>query len=845
MVHRLQCVMSVATAMATFSIVQPVVSAATQINQVQVTVVNGALEIRLETPDGEPQTFTSRFGETVIIDLVNTQLDINDAIVQDNPAAGITSIQVAPLDENSVRITIIGEEQAPTATLVQANGEFLVSISATDAIAEQSPEEEVLPEIPPVTDESLRILVTGEQLESPYLTPETTTTRNDTSIFDIPQTIQVLPQQLLEDQQVTTLEDAILNVPNAVRSGDAGGASDGFAIRGFENAQVLRDGFRDTGGPGAQSGIEELVNVERIEVLSGPASVLYGNLEPGGVINLVTKRPLSEFFLETGVQVDSFGLVRPTLDISGPITEDGNLLYRLNTAYQYSDGFRDFDTDLERFFVSPVLEWQISDRTTLLLDLEYVDDTRPFDRGIPAIGDEVADIPFDTVLGEPDDIIEIDALEAGYRFEHGFSDNWQLRNRLRYSTTDYFTRRAQITLGGPGFNEETGDFPRNFTSNDSELETFEVQTELVGEFTTGPLEHTLLLGVDFFQSDIATVTTTTPSFPVPGLPFPPPVNVFDPEIGRVDIPETPLPLTVADVETDLSQVGLIFQDQIQVLPNLNILLGGRLDIISQDSQAAAIFIPGFADTPASSEQNDFTNFSPQVGVVYQPFEPLSFYASYSQSFTPNTLGQTTIDGEFLDPEEAEQFEIGAKAELLDGRLAVTLALFDLTLENVAATDPNNPEFVVPIGEQTSRGVELVVQGEILPGWNVVASYGFLDAEIAESGGAFPEGAVPRGVAENTASLFTTYEIQSGALAGLGFGLGAFFVGDRPGDAANTFDVGSFVRTDASVFYQTDRLRVGLDFENIFDVDYISGVFNRVGAVPGESFNVLGSIAVTF
>lgn len=835
--------------MAAVTVVQPAIAQVTQINQVQINAVNGALEVRLATTDGSrPQTLTSRFGTTVVIDLVNTQLNLatGDRIAQDNPAAGIASIQVAPLDTNSVRITIKGQEQAPTATLVQANGELIVSVATADALAEP-PDAPTMPEPDvPTNEDAIRVVVTGEPVESPYLAPETTTgTRTDASIFDIPQTIQVLPEQLLEDQQITTLEDAILNVPNAVRSGDAGGASDDFAIRGFESTEVLRDGFRDTSGPGAQQGLEELVNIERIEVLSGPASVLYGNLQPGGVINLVTKRPLPEFFLETGVQVGSFGSVRPTLDISGPITEEGNLLYRLNAAYQYSDGFRDFDTDLERFFVSPVLEWQISDRTTLLLDLEYVDDTRPFDRGIPAIGDEVADIPFDTVLGEPDDIIEVEALGVGYRFEHAFSDNWQLRNRFRYSTTDYFTRRAQIDLTGPGLNEETGNFPRSFVSNDSELETFEVQTELVGEFTTGPLDHTLLLGVDFFQSDVATVTTATPSFPIAGLPFPPPVNVLDPEIGQVATPETPLPLTTTDVETDLSQVGLILQDQIRVSPNLNILLGGRLDIISQDSQAGAIFIPGFADTPASSEENDFTSFSPRVGVVYQPIEQLSFYASYSQSFTPNTLTQTTINGEFLDPEEAEQFEIGAKAELLDGRLAVTLALFDLTLENVAATDPNNPDFVIPIGEQTSSGFELVVQGEILPGWNVVASYGFLDAEITESSGQLPEGAVPRGVAEHTASLFTTYEIQSGTLEGLGFGLGVFFVGDRPGDAANTFDVGSYVRTDASVFYRTDRLRVGLDFENIFDVDYISGVFNRVGALPGESFNVVGSIAVTF
>ena len=848
MAHRPQLITGLVTTLTLATSFQPAMAQVTQINQVQVNTVNGVLEVRLETSDGGvPQSFVSRFGETVVIDLTNAQLNLptGDGIMEDNPAAGIASIQVAPLDANSVRITIVGEAQAPTATVVQDAGALVVSVPTADAVADQPPAattDEVTPE-PEVPDgeDAIRVVVTGEPATSPYLAPETTTgTRTDTSLFDIPQTIQVLPEQLLEDQQVIRLEDAILNVPNAVRGNNAGGGDDDFVIRGFEGTQVLRDGFRDASIAGAQAGLQELSNVERIEVLSGPASVLFGNLEPGGAINLVTKRPLSEFFVETGVQLGSFEFVRPTLDISGPLTDDGNLLYRVNAAYEFSDGFRDFETDQERFFIAPVLEWRISDRTTLLLDLEYLDDRRPFDRGIPPIGDEVADIPLDTVLGEPDDFVDIESLDVGYRFEHEFSDNWKLRNRFRYTNTDYEALRAEPEDFLGGLNEETGDLARLFISNDSEIDTFEVQTELVGEFTTGSVEHTLLLGVDFFFSDIQLGTTISDP-----TTFPPIINIFDPQIGQVNSPDRPLNVLFTDSKSTLSQVGLILQDQIQVLPNLNILLGGRLDFIRQDSEFEAVFIPGIGAVPASSSDDSFTNFSPRVGIVYQPIEELSLYASYSQSFLPNTLTETTAEGEFLDPEEAEQFEIGVKAELLDGRLAATLAFFDLTQENVAAPDPDNSLFVIPIGEQTSRGVELVVQGEILPGWNVAASYGFLDTEVEESGGAFPDGAIPRNVAENTASLFTTYEIQEGALEGLGFGLGVFFVDERFGDFENTFSIDSYVRTDASIFYRDDQFRVSLYFENIFDVDYFVGSFNREGALPGEPFNVVGSISVTF
>lgn len=845
--HRWQFIISIATTMAAVTAVQPAIAQVTQINQVQINAVNGALDVRLEVANGSvPETFTSRFGETVVIDLINTQLNLDTgaSIMQDNPVPGIASVQVAPLDGNSVRITITGMEQIPAVEVGQADGELIVGVATADAIVEQPPtsppseepelsepstEQAPEPETPTaptgVEDDALRLVVTGEvEADAPYLDPETTFgTRTESSIFEIPQTIQVLPEQLLEDQQVTRLEDAILNVPNAVSGNLGGGAGEEFVIRGFRSATIFRDGFRGIIDRGALQGATELANVERIEVLSGPASVLVGNAEPGGIVNVVTKRPLPEFFAEVGVQVGSFEFVRPTVDVSGPLTEEGNLLYRLNAAYEFSDDFRDYETDSERFFVAPVLEWQISDRTTLTWELEYLDETLPFDRGLFAPFGEVINVPLDTIYGDEEDFVDIERLNVGYRLEHEFSDNWQLRNRFRYGTTDYETRRTEPAALLPG-----GNLARVFFSNDTESETFEVQTELIGEFTTGSIEHTLLFGVDAFFSDINTLNTRAPG---------PPINLFDPEQPNpFDRPRIPLTDVVADREADLSQVGVILQDQIKLAPELTLLLGGRLDFVSQEAQ------DDFLNTDVEA---NYTNFSPRVGLVYQPFEPLFFYASYSQSFFPNNSVFTTVDGELIDPEEGEQFEVGVKAELLDGRLAATLALFDITRENVASQDPNNLGFFIPIGEQTSRGVELVVQGEILPGWNVVTSYGFLDSEITEGSGAFPEGATPGNVPENTASLFTTYEIQEGALAGLGFGLGVFFVDRRFGDDRNTFELDGYWRTDASIFYRRDRWRAGLNFRNIFDVDYFeAGAFNST-ARPGEPFTVLGSLSVTF
>ncbi|MEL6398373.1 MAG: TonB-dependent siderophore receptor [Cyanobacteria bacterium J06607_6] len=872
--YRVQFTPSLVAAISAVTIAQPAVAQGVQINQVQINTVNGALEVRLVTTDDTtPQSFISGYGETVVIDLINTQLSLptDDHFIQAEPAAGVASIQVSPLDGNSVRITIVGQEQAPTVNLVEADGALIVSAAIAGAVAEQPPatqpdptaeampeapaappqapftptdetvpeadEDALEPEMPPAAEDGIRILVTGESAaEAGYLAPETTTsTRTDTSVFEVPQTIQVIPAQVLEDQQVIRLREALRNVPNAVEGNTFGGTSEEFVIRGFSGAAILRDGFRTANTDEATAGFEEIANVDRVEVLSGPASILYGSIEPGGVINLVTKQPLPEFFAEAEVQIGSFGLVRPTVDISGPLTEDSGLFYRLNAAYESSDGFRDFETDVERFFIAPAVAWEISDRTTLTFELEYLDDRRPFDRGIPPIGDEVADVPLDTVIGEPDDFAEVETLNLGYRLEHEFNDQWQLRNRFRYRDSDFLNRRTEVSIPLGGINETTGDIARSFDANESASESFELLTEVVGEFTTGSIEHTVLFGFDVLYSDSSNLATTD---------FAPPINLFDPQTGRVEAPDLPLALTLLDANVELAQFGVIVQNQVQLLPNLTVLLGGRLDVGSQDRQTEPVFIPGFISSPGTDDQQDFSNFSPRVGIVYQPIDPLYIYASYSQSFRPNTLAQTTVDGDFLDPEEAEQFEVGIKAELLEGRLAATLALFDIILENIAASDPNNPAFVVPIGEQTSRGIELTVQGEILPGWNVIGSYGFIDAEIAESAD-FPDGATPRNVPENTASLFTTYEIQTGALEGLGFGLGLFFVDRRFGDDSNTFELDSYWRTDASIFYRRDRLQVGLNFRNLFDVDYFESAVDRRGANPGEPFTVLGSVSYTF
>jgi iron complex outermembrane receptor protein len=237
-------------------------------------------------------------------------------------------------------------------------------------------------------------------------------------------------------------------------------------------------------------------------------------------------------------------------------------------------------------------------------------------------------------------------------------------------------------------------------------------------------------------------------------------------------------------------------------------------------------------------------WSPRIGLIYKPARTISLYANYSQSFRPN-LGQTA-SGDPIAAEKGEGFEVGIKTEFLQGKMFATLAYFDITKQNVATTDPNNPFFSVGTGEQRSQGVELDIAGEILPGWNIIVNYAYTDARTTEDND-IPVGNRLFNVPYHSAGLWTTYEIQQGGLQGLGFGLGMNYVGNRAGDLANTFEVDDYFLTSLALFYKRENWRLGLNINNLFDVNYISSTNNarNFGNAPGAPFSVIGSISVEF
>ncbi len=501
------------------------------------------------------------------------------------------------------------------------------------------------------------------------------------------------------------------------------------------------------------------------------------------------------------------------------------MLYRLNSVFESSDGFRDFNQNIQRFFVSPTLKWEIGKATNLTFQFDYLNDERPFDRGFLAFGEGILDIPLKRILGEPDDVRKVEEIGLSYRLEHNFNENWKIRNAFRYQSSDDFDYRAEPL----SLNETTGILSRNFRSNDDYQETYTLQTDLVGKFTTGSINHTLLFGVDLAR---ATSGGTQKRLPA-GLT--PSIDVFNPVYNAIPRPGLEALTNVVRNNQDTSDgLGIFLQDQIALTDNLKFLVGGRLDIVDQKSR----------NLRNGSESNQYdTAITPRLGIVYQPTQPISLYASYSQSFQPN-FG-TRVDGTVLEPERGTQYEVGVKGEFLDGKLAATLAAYHITKSNIATTDPANPDFSIPVGKQRNQGLELNLAGEISPGWNVIASYSYIDAEITESNDGLT-GNRPPNVPFNTASLWTTYQLQRGDLQGLGFGLGLFYIGDRQGDTDNTYTIPGYLRTDAAIYYQRNNWRAGINIQNLFNERYFQGAnFGRVAIEPGAPLTVIGSFSVTF
>ncbi|WP_404791142.1 TonB-dependent siderophore receptor [Altericista sp. CCNU0014] len=801
-------------------------SSAVKITAVKLKPVPNGIEVILESEGlSASQPIRRTEGNTVVTEIQNAVLALPEGpgFQAANPSMGIASVSVLQMDATTVKVSIVGTVSAPVAATV--------TLSQPQTAQQPPTQSQTAPSQPIDADEGEEEIVATGEKEPTYRVPNASTaTKTDTPLRDIPQSIQVVPRQVIEDQGATRASEILRNVSGVVSNAGPSGVGEEFTIRGFSGnddvgaGNEYRNGFR-----ALDLGSFNPSNIERVEVLKGPASVLYGQLEPGGVINFVTKQPLDRPYYLAEFEVGSYSFYKPSIDFSGPLTKDKRLLYRLNVAYENSGSFVNF-VDREIFQISPSFTYKIGDNTNLKLSYEYLNENGTNNPGLPR--NPIAfDLPRNLFLGEPTDTVKNEAQALNLELEHSFNKNWQLRSRVAWQSSS-FRRNAHRIRQEP--DPITGDLERFFQGDiKNRNESYSVQADIIGKFKTGSIEHQMVFGFEWTRFELLDNT---------GFATASPINLLNPVYGSV-------PTLYDDGASAFSSttdtLGFYLQDQITLLPNLKLLVGGRYEFIDEKSLSQDLDTDG--TTPiGEASRNSFSNqaFSPRVGIVYQPIKPVSLYASFSQSFVPNNV--FTITRELIQPTRGTQIEAGIKAEFLKGKLAATLSAYQITKTNVAVLDPNDPneEAFLPVGKVRSRGIEFDLVGEPLPGWNIIASF-FVNESIVRVGdpNETPVGDTLTNSPGSGASLWTTYEIQKGAAKGLGFGGGLFYVGDVQAELPNSFVIPSYIRADATIFYKRDNWRIGLNFKNLFNTRYYTS--QGAAIYPGEPFTVLGSVGFEF
>lgn len=650
-------------------------------------------------------------------------------------------------------------------------------------------------------------------------TNASTATKSNLPLMKTPISVQVIPNAVIEDQQAVQIEDAVKNVSGVFPGFTFGGLSEEFMIRGFNTGFLsYRDGFRF---PAARL---SLANIERIEVVKGAATNLYGRIEPGGMINLITKRPQAERYYSLNQQFGSYGQYQTRADATGALNESGTLLYRLNVEYLNKDSFRDFGFH-ERIFVAPSVTWKITPNTQFDVDFTYSDEKFQEDYGIVALGNRPAKIPRSRFLGEPADKATLQLYNTAATLTHAINTDWQVRGRFNHLRRD--TVDPQTT--GFDLNEATGEMQRGFYSGAATNDVFMGTVDVTGRFQTMGVEHNVLAGWDYYGQFGAVKSISLDASSI---------NIFRPRYSEANLSLQPSNFFI---DQKIEWNGVYFQDQITLFDKLHIMGGGRYDWASNDIGLAFGEDQSLADARAAVNKVNNARFSPRAGIVYQPWEWLSFYGNYVQSLgSANTAFDS--NGNVLKPQIGEQFEGGFKTSLFDGRLNSNVAYYHLTKQNLSLQIPGQP-FSVAVGEARSQGVEVDVSGQITSGLNLILTYAYTDAEALEGDN---KGNRLWNVPKHAGSVWARYDMQVEQLRGLSFGAGVFIQDKRPGDPMNTYFLPAQARVDAMVRYRppvmNSRLSLQLNAYNLADDTLYGGTLgDRFSINVGMPRMFIGSI----
>lgn len=655
--------------------------------------------------------------------------------------------------------------------------------------------------LPPIT-------VTAAESENYLATETSTATRTNTPLRDVPQSITVITQQAIKDQNMLNMADVVRYVPGIGMAQGEGNRETPIFRGNSSTSDFFIDGMRDD-----VQYYRDLYNIERVEALKGPNGMIFGRGGSGGVINRVSKEAGWEPVREASVQVGSYDSKRATVDIGQGINEA--VAFRLNAMIEDADSYRDGVT-FKRYGINPTVTIKPDNNTRVVVGAEYFKDERVADRGIPSFRGRPIKTDESTFFGDPDRS-PTDATVKAFNalVERDLGNGVTLRNRTRYADYDKFYQNVF-----PGAVNAAGTTVSiSAYNNATQRENLFNQTDLIFSIDTGGIKHKLLAGVELGRQE-------TDNFRNEGF-FPGDATSTTVPVAN---PRTSLPITFrqnassADNSGTAKVAGLYLQDQIEFSPNWEAVLGLRYDKFDVD----------FRNNRTGDQFSTSDDLvSPRVGLIYKPIQPLSLYANYSMSYVPRAgeqLSSLSLTNQALDPEEFKNYEVGAKWDVRPD-LALTAAVYRLDRENVAVTDPDDSTRSILVDGQRTKGVELGVNGQLTKAWSIMGGYAYQKGEItATQSATVLEGATLAQVPRHTFSLWNRYDFSPT----WGVGLGVFARSDMYASNDNTVRLPGYARLDGAIFYKINKnLRAQLNVENLANRDYYVNAHNNNNITPGS------------
>lgn len=624
--------------------------------------------------------------------------------------------------------------------------------------------------------------------------------------MDLPQASAIITTETLKQQQVNSISDVLKNANGVYIMGTSGGYQEEIASRGFalRSDNTFKNGMRYFNGM-----MIETSGLEKVEFLKGSAAMLYGNVAPGGILNLVTKKPKFEFGSEVGLTYGSFNTFKPTIDIYNQIGKNKKVAFRINGSYEKANSFRKY-VESEKYYINPSLLINLSDKTELLIEADYINDSRTPDFGAGVINYQLINIPRNRFLGVTWGKYNAEQLSNTITFKHEINNNWNINfiNGIRYYKTELFSNTRPNT---GGLISDNGDWKRSIQKADTKDNYFTQQINLNGQFSIGKTKHNFLFGADVENYKTYSTRYNNSNYDV--------INVFEDYDASL---ETTIPTITKNrlISTPISRFGIYLQDLVSLTEKWKVLAGIRYSY--QDTENNTLT---YSNNTTTITNNYDGAYSPKIGLIYQPTKNHTIYATYSNSFDVNT--GANINNEPLKPSIIDQYEIGFKNILFNDKIQANITLYQINNNNLAQTSLVDPNFKELAGSIRSEGIEIDITAKLFKGFQVITGYSFNETKYVKSN-TYIEGSLLRYNPKNTANLSFNYELLDGKFKGLNLGIINTYFGDRYAGRSTQVTVANDIRKLILLeeYFQMDAV-LGYNFKKFSLKTKLSNVLNEL------------------